>query len=46
MGKEQDILDGVAIVKLFLEKLEKLNEVERRTIIETIQWLNKPIFTV
>ena len=34
------------IVLLFLEKLELLNEEERRTIIKTIQILNSPVFIV
>ncbi len=34
------------IVLLFLEKLELLTNNERKTIIETIQLLNKPIFVI
>lgn len=44
MDKQEDILEGTSIVKLFLEKLEKLTTEERLVIIDTIKWLNKPIF--
>lgn len=35
---------GLDIVKLFLEKLEKLNDKERAVIIRTIEMLNNPMF--
>ena len=39
-------LKHVDIVRLFLEKLEKMNEVERATIIRTIVLINQPMFLV
>lgn len=35
---------NIEIVRLFLEKVEKLNERERATLIKTIELLNTPVF--
>ena len=32
------------IVKLFLEKLEKLTQEERRILIKSIEWISYPLF--
>ncbi len=37
-------MKGMRIVELYLEKLEKLNDDERRVLIRTIDLLNHPIF--
>lgn len=37
---------GIEVVRLFLEKIEILTDEERKTIIQTIQLINKPIFVV
>lgn len=35
--------EGLAVVRLYLEKLELLTEKERSVLLETIDWLNHPI---
>ncbi len=37
-------MNGMRIVELYLEKLEKLNDDERRVLIRTIDLLNHPVF--
>lgn len=36
--------EGTKIVRLYLEKLELLNEKERAVLIDSINLLNKPVF--
>jgi len=38
--------DSLKIVRLYLEKIEILNERERATLIKTIEILNNPLFVV
>lgn len=44
MKEEVNNKEGIRMVLLFLEKLEKLTEKERATLIKTIDILNTPIF--
>ena len=36
--------NGMTILTLFLEKLEKLTDREREVVIQSIEMINKPIF--
>ncbi len=37
-------LKNIEVVVLFLQKLEKLTDEERKTLIKTIQLINNPMF--
>ena len=36
--------DTTKIILLFLEKLEKFNDEERREILKVIKWINNPMY--
>ena len=38
--------DNTKIIELFLEKLEKLTDDERKELLKTIRVLNNPIFVI